>query len=426
MKFLFADGLDFVDPNYDFINDRNAAGRRPYWNDQYPHELLGYAPYDGILVSRGIVGDHLFKGHYTASQSMRFRREGARKFLRFDSPESREKIMMGDCGAFSYVKMERPPYTAADMVDFYSDGGFTHGCSIDHIIFDFHSDNPPATEMLPDVQRRYDITLENAEAFLRESARIDDFVPVGVVQGWSPDSMSLAARELERMGYRYIAIGGLVPLKAKQIHEVLTAIRGRISNATSIHLLGFAKAEQIHEFVNYGIASFDSTSPLIRAFKDANKNYYVKRQDGSLDYYSAIRIPQAIENPRLMQAVKRGDFRQEDLIALEARALGSLRAYDQGKASADEAIDAVTEYSRPMLWDLKKTSEKNEAEIEKYRERTSRTIRDMPWKNCSCRVCQDASVEVAIFRASNRNKRRGFHNLAIYYQHLQSTLGNTL
>lgn len=425
MKFLFADGLDYIDPHYDFINDRYAPGRRPYWNDQYPHEFLDCAPYDGILVSRGVVGDHLFKGHYTASQSMRFRREGARKFLRFDSADFREKMMMGDSGAFSYVKMDRPPYCAADMVEFYGDGGFSHGCSIDHIIFDFRSDNPSSAEMLPDVQRRYDITLENAESFLKESARIKNFTPMGVVQGWSPDSMANAAGELERMGYQYIAIGGLVPLRSSQIHEVLVAVRKRVSGSMKIHLLGFAKAEQIHEFVKYDITSFDSTSPLIRAFKDANKNYYVKRPDGNIDFYSAIRIPQATENPRLMQAVKRGDFRQEDLIALEARALTSLRAYDQGRASADEAVEAVTEYSRPMLWDSKKTTDKNEAEVEKYRERVIRTIRDMPWKNCSCRVCREASVEVAIFRASNRNKRRGFHNLAIYYQHLQTTLGNT-
>jgi len=235
--------------------------------------------------------------------------------------------------------------------------------------------------------------------------------------------MADAAHQLEKMGYRYIAIGGLVPLRAPQIHEVLQAIRKRVSPSMNIHLLGFAKADQIHEFIKYDITSFDSTSPLIRAFKDANRNYYVRLPDGGLDYYSAIRIPQATENPRLMQAVKRGDYRQEDLISLEQRALTALRAYDKNQASAEEVIEAVTEYSKPLLWDLKKPKEKNEAEVDKYRKKMSRTIRDMPWKNCSCEVCRKASVEVAIFRASNRNKRRGFHNLAVYYNHLKETLG---
>jgi hypothetical protein len=31
-------------------------------------------------------------------------------------------------------------------------------------------------------------------------------------------------------------------------------------------------------------------------------------------------------------------------------------------------------------------------------------------------------VEVIIFRSSNRNKRRGFHNLAVYHEHVQRNL----
>src|SRR5690606_40173117 len=81
MKFIFADSLDYVDPAFDFIADRSPAERQPYWDDAYPHEILGYAPYDGVLVSKGIVGDHRVKGKYTASQARRFELVGARKFL---------------------------------------------------------------------------------------------------------------------------------------------------------------------------------------------------------------------------------------------------------------------------------------------------------------------------------------------------------
>ena len=35
--------MDFVDPNYDFIKDKSSPEREPYWDDQYPHEILGYA-----------------------------------------------------------------------------------------------------------------------------------------------------------------------------------------------------------------------------------------------------------------------------------------------------------------------------------------------------------------------------------------------
>src|SRR5262249_7637459 len=147
-----------------------------------------------------------------------------------------------------------------------------------------------------DARRRFEITLENARDFRELSRRYPAFTPLGVVQGWSPDSKALAAQKLESMGYDYLAIGGMVPLNSKSIHICLEAIRKKIKPATRLHLLGFAKAEQISEFTRYGIESFDSTSPLLRAFKDARANYYALKSDGSLDYYTAIRIPQATEN----------------------------------------------------------------------------------------------------------------------------------
>jgi hypothetical protein len=61
-------------------------------------------------------------------------------------------------------------------------------------------------------------------------------------------------------------------------------------------------------------------------------------------------------------------------------------------------------------------------ELVKVRERIRRTIEEKPWKRCQCDVCKKIGVEVIIFRSSNRNKRRGFHNLNVYYQHVQRIL----
>ena len=62
--------------------------------------------------------------------------------------------------------------------------------------------------------------------------------------------MAQAAAKLEKMGYKYLAIGGLVPLKDDVIHQILKEIRSAISPVTNIHLLGFAKAETIHQFLS--------------------------------------------------------------------------------------------------------------------------------------------------------------------------------
>jgi hypothetical protein len=117
VKFIFADSLDVVDPSYDFETDQSGAEREPHWGDRYPHELMTPTPYDGVLVSRGIVGDHLFPGKYSSAQAMRFRRDGARKFLRLDGSRFKHMPIYGDSGAFSYVKEEKPPYTPAQVLE---------------------------------------------------------------------------------------------------------------------------------------------------------------------------------------------------------------------------------------------------------------------------------------------------------------------
>lgn len=431
MKFIFADSLDYVDPRYDFIEDRSPTDREPYWDDQFPHEILGYAPYDGILVSRAIVGGHQFAGKYSESQAMRFRRVGAREFLRFREEDYPESLIFGDSGAFAYHKMDVPPYTAGDMVDFYGDGRFSHGCSVDHIIFDFHEFDEhqeaayePSDEAAEN-RRRFEITLSNASDFLKASERLrNHFTPMGVVQGWSPLSMARAASSLVAMGYDYLALGGLAPLRSPQIHKVLDAISDEIKDVARIHILGFAKAEQFAEFRRHKITSFDTTSPLIRAFKDARNNYYLPNSKGGIDYYSAIRIPQAIQNNRLKALANEGVYRQEDLQNREHKALSTLRAYDQEKASLEETLEAVIAYSVPILIGKDTGHSAPETKkLETLRDQMHRTLEARPWKQCDCAICREASVEVIIFRASNRNKRRGIHNLAVYANHIKKPSG---
>jgi hypothetical protein len=416
MKFIYADSLDYVDPSYDFVADRSPAGRRPYWDDKYPHEFFDPPPYHGVLVSRAIVGDGpVGGGKYTEPQAQRFRREGARAFLRLDAPRFAAMPVFGDSGAFAYHKAHLPPYTPEDMLGFYDDAGFTHGCSVDHIIFKF---DESSTSGLgggnEEERRRFEITLENAEKFLYGARPLANrFTPLGVIQGWSPGSMAEAARRLCSMGYGYLAVGGTVPLKTPQIKTCLRAIREAIPSNVCLHLLGFAKADDIAEFRAFGITSFDTTSPLLRAFKDAKSNYYVRRPDGRMDYYTAIRVPQAIENRKLQYLAKRGERRQEDLIGLERRALSALRSYDRNELGLEDTLTAVMDYDTPALLgnyggvaSAKKVSE--------LRGRYVRTLQDRPWKQCRCAVCREASIEVVIFRASNRNKRRGMHNLAVF------------
>ncbi len=419
MQFIYADAMDFVDPEFDFKHDRNGEGRVVQWDDEYPHEFLERAPYDGILVSRGVVGDVHQQGKYTLAQMMRFRREGARRFLRYTEDKYPGSLLFGDCGAFTYRNERTPPYTPTDTLEFYADGRFTHGCSVDHIIFDFDDGKGRVREEMPQATLdRYDLTLELASEFYPQSKRLKRFTPLGVIQGWSAPSMAWAAAQLVHIGYDYLAVGGLVPLKVPQIHAALSAIRDAIPSRVRLHLLGFGKIENLAEFERYGIASFDTTSPLLRAFKDAVKNYFARDAEGELSYYTAIRVPQARENNKLKAKARRGVLHQETALHLEMNALDAIRKHDTGEMGLDETLDRVLEYWKALNWREDQDEASQVRALLKQREIYRRTLGDQPWRQCGCRVCREGGVEALLFRNSNRNKRRGMHNLHVFYQHL--------
>ena len=405
MKFIFADCQDFVDPGYDFEKDTYSKDRILQRTDKYPHEMFEKKPYNGMLVSRAILADGVYKtsGAYSIMQSQRFKREGASKFLRYtDGP------IFGDSGAFSYVKLDKPPYDNAEMVDYYMQCGFTHAVAVDHIIFEYDKrfdGDDTDFKVNEEMQKRYKITQDNAKEFIRITKEKNaSFEPIGVAQAWSPKSMQDASKGLVEMGYTYIALGGLVPLDADQCEEIVAAVREVIPREIRIHLFGFAKAKQLHRFLKYDITSFDSTSPLIRAFKDNKHNFYSPKE-----YYTALRVPSSEGTAAMKRKISSGEISQELAKSMEKASLDAIRKYDKNEMSLEDALDKIISYEKLF---------KPKIPENRYRE----TLKDQYWKTCQCEICKDVGVEVAIFRNSNRNRRRGFHNLWQFMRELEALL----
>ena len=53
------------------------------------------------------------------------------------------------------------------------------------------------------------------------------------------------------------------------------------------------------------------------------------------------------------------------------------------------------------------------------------TLAARPWRDCRCDLCVAVGIEIIIFRGSERNKRRGFHNLYVFEQRLRAQQGRT-
>lgn len=414
MKFFFPDSQDLVDPSFNFEAETRSEFRVRQHDDLYAHEVFAQAPFDGILVSMGIVESiaGTGPGRYTMAQRHRLRRVGAREFFRLPtaSDDGSTIELMGDCGAFSYVREPEPPFTTDEVVDFYVDCGFDFGISVDHVILGFKAEYDaglPAVDMVPpDWKRRQEITLERAREFLQICARRNArFEPIGVAHGWSPMSYAAAFEELQREGFRIIALGGLVPLKTHEILAILKAVAAIRRPSTKIHLLGISRVQHVPEFASFGVASFDSTSPLRQAFKDERDNYYTTDRA-----YSAIRIPQVDGNPKLMRRIRAGEVDQTEARQLERTCLDAMAAFDAGTADLSDVLAPLKEYE--AIYDGRRSR------IARYRE----VLEAAPWKECGCEICRKLGHHVILFRGAERNRRRGFHNVYILHQRLMKAV----
>lgn len=420
MKFFFPDSHDYVDPDFDFQNDCEGSDRERHRTDQYAHEILDAPPYDGLLVSKSIVdGAGNKSGKYTVAQRHRLHRIGVHRFFRVNDWQTADGApfpIMGDCGAFSYIDEPEPPLTVAEAIEFYESCGFTQGQSIDHIVPQYRPewDEPGLCEVGPPlgVRERFNITLALAEEFLGEHKRRRcTFEPIGVAQGWSPTSYVEAVQRLAGMGYSYIALGGLVPLKTDQFMAVLRAVMANVPPDVRIHVLGVVRWEHLQEVVDLGVESVDSTSPLRQAFLDSKSNYYVG--EAGNDAYAAVRVPQIDGNARLKRRLLAGELDYDSVRTLERRCLAGIRAYDADPTSIDleDLLDDLDKYAKLL------------SPSGKWRLKNARVLRDRPWRRCECRLCREIGVEIVLFRGANRNRRRGFHNLHVAYQRVQRATG---
>lgn len=411
MQYFLPDSQDLVDPSFDFSRETRGADRVRHRDDHYAHEVFGARAFDGILVSKAIVDGTGGAGQakYTQAQRRRILREGVRAFFRVEERRWGPLVFMGDCGAFSYVSQEKPPYTVDEVVDFYERCGFDSGVSVDHVIREYRPQWEDDLFAAGDggapvaVRARQELTLELASEFYaavtRGKLRI---IPVGVAQGWGAHSYAYAVRELQKIGYRYVALGGVVPLKTQDIVRCLEAVQQVRRVDTRLHLLGVTRIASLATFAKFGVVSFDSTSPLRQAFMDDRDNYYTLDRS-----YSAIRVPQVEGNVRLRARVRSGEVDQDVARAAEQRCLERLAEYAAGKRAITGVLAALRDYE--LIHDPRTDRG------ERYRE----TLEARPWEACLCEICRQLGHHVVLFRGAERNRRRGFHNVWTFYRRLQ-------
>jgi hypothetical protein len=384
MRLFLPDWDDRIDPDFDFLTERFRLGRDPRKDDRYAYEVLD-RPCDGVLVSRSALPSRGPKADDIANI-------GLREALRL--PTALE--LMGDCGAFSYAAEAEPPYTTAEIGAFYQDNSFDYGVSVDHIARFVGGDAR---------DRRYRLTIDRALELLAYARATDaSFLPVGAVQGWDAGSYAAAASQLVAAGYQMLAVGGLVRSDSSEVLEIIRAIVAAVGPGIRLHVLGVARLDVLADLIDIGVTSVDTASPVRAAWTSARRNYLLGES-----WFTAIRVPFAAPRPglrgeRALQVTNRPET--ADLVAEEQAVLGVLRRYANETAGLDDVLGPLASYDARFE---RRTATPNEASgrLAAYR----RTLAARPWTKCPCAICREIGVEVVIFRGSNRNRRRGFHNL---------------
>jgi len=407
LKYFIPDWEDYLDPEYDFTNDRFS------WNGGdrtrlYAHELFKRREiYDGILVSLGHI--HMAKGLARNGLKPEAKIVPARQYLHL----KKRQMVMGDCGAFSYRQSLVPPFTVEQVVKLYSSLGVDIGASIDHIPFGDVEENGQIRPLRNDeIAERIELTAKLASEFLAESRRIGTFIPMGVIQGRSSDEYASLAESYIKAGYQYIALGGLVPKKDDEIQAIAEGVVSRIekvfprsASTIRIHLFGVLRQKLLPQLKDIGIASFDSGSYLRKAWLRSDKNYL----SITGEWYSAVRVPFS-NDPRFRQNALEAGVSIKKLKELEITCLRLLREFDHKHRGLKDVLDALEAYDGLLL----RTSD-----VQDLRDKYEKTLEDMPWRSCKCPVCRNLGIEVIIFRGFNRNKRRGFHNTWVFFNQLR-------
>jgi hypothetical protein len=424
LEYFLPDWEDRLDPDFNFAEDKYSKehDEDPYNYDIYAHQLFDSLPYDGILVSLSVFQSKIaLKNGDNKTYTIR-NHTNIKNYLKI--PKDSSLKVMGDCGAFGYINEKEPPlpfYSVENVAELYNKLGFDYGVSVDHLVVDYimvrNKRNGKREKKLfskTEKDRRVEITLENAKKFIELHRKEKfNFIPIGVAQGYDLSTYRDSVKSLVEMGYDHIALGGLVQYKSDFITGILKEIQPLIKGI-KVHLFGVLRPSHLTDFESLGVTSFDSASFLRKAWLRSGQNYLATNGK----WYAAIRVPQAT-NPRLLKNADLNGFSTDDLKKMEQDALNALIKYDQGKTNVDDVLDIIDKYDHLLLRD----SDDGENLREKYK----RTLNDMPWKSCKCSVCKKLGIHVVIFRGTNRNKRRGFHNTWLFREiaktnNLMSTL----
>lgn len=391
----------------------------PLLNHVYPHNMYEPRCYDGFLVSKAFIDSTI--GIHKRNRKRLYHffklalREGVialkhekaiwraykgfkKKTIHNMCLAPRDLPIMGDCGAYSFVTAKEPPFSTEEVLDYYTKYEFTQGVSVDHLILDF----------VQDKKFRFDLTLSNAEVFIREhKKRKLPWIPIASLQGWNVKSYVKAAAACAKMGYTYMAVGSIVKSSTEYIMRILRSITDEFDrlgyNDIKLHLFGVTRFQALPDFASLGAYSFDSTSVYVASWLKDGTNYLTPT-----GWHSCIRLPVTSKKLRNMteEELEDSPHQMDELRGISEKFLERILKVslkNNGKVPK-KLIEEIVDFNY-ACYPLDPKDRKT------LIARVKEVILGRAWEKCPCRLCQTLGIHVLLLNGWDLTAARAFHNL---------------
>jgi hypothetical protein len=122
-------------------------------------------------------------------------------------------------------------------------------------------------------------------------------------------------------------------------------------------------------------------------------------------------VPQAQGNANVGARIRVGAIEASAAREAERLCLRRLAEYAAHEVGREQVLAALRAYE--ALCGAARSR------IDAYR----RTLEERPWERCTCAICRALGHHVIVFRGAERNRRRGFHNVGVFYRRLRAAGG---
>lgn len=439
-----------VVPHYNF--DEGFPIRRVWKDVQYGYEICKEHLCSGLLISKTML-DMRIKLKINKSQfricvpRTKYYYENIRDYLSLNNFPS--YITFADPGTWSYVHKLKLPEFLFDqdlLFNYYNSLHFDLCGSVDWPVINKIRVKDEKTGKvtfrdLTDKEKRYrcKLTVDLAKSFLKKcrgkSKDQINFIPFGTVQGYSVRSYISSLKAVLKLGYKYVAIGGLPSYSEAKVIELLPLIhkcikKYGVSENIGLHLYGrFPSPKVVPVFLKYGVTTFDNNYSYITATKtkctvwdpDFINNELLDSPLQSPCYN--IKIPSARGKSILLFRKKTDEETFKNVRNITDCCYVSFVRFNE-RQSVRNLKRFLKIYKK--MYDCFKSFgviKVSQNQIDKMVEVAEDSLKDKVWERCGCTACRRAGSHIVLTRDQTRISFAFFHNSYVQYGRFLRELG---